>query len=138
MQRVLARMTERGVAQIMRQRHGLCQLTIKPQCPRNRARHLLHLDRMGQTRAIIIALMFHEHLRLVLEPPKGAGMDDTIAVPLIAGAKSAFLFRYPPSHGSDRIRGIWSAHCVWSLWPVLSLSILDIYSDENRRIGASP
>ena len=64
--RVFASVAERGVAQIMRQRHGLGQIGVQPQHPGNRARHLRHLDGMGQPCAIIIAFMFDKDLCLVL------------------------------------------------------------------------
>ncbi len=58
--------------------------------PRHGAGDLRHFQRMGEPRAVIIAFMLHEDLRLVLEPAKGRGMDDAVAVALIAGARRAF------------------------------------------------
>ena len=94
----------------MRQRHRLGQLCVQPQRARYGPRDLSHLNRMGQTGAIIIALVFDEHLRLVLQPPKGAGVNDPVAVPLKAGAECAFLFRHAPSPGAGWVRGKGCAH----------------------------
>src|SRR3546814_19564300 len=55
----------------------------------DRARDLRHLDRVGQPRAVVIALVVDEDLGLVLQPPDGAGMDDAVAVALKAGARRA-------------------------------------------------
>ena len=82
LQGILARMAERRMAQIMGQRHGLGQILIQPQGACDGARHLRHLDGMGQPRTEIIALMFHKNLGLVFEPAKGRGMDDPVAVTL--------------------------------------------------------
>ena len=70
-QSILAGMAKGGVTQIMGQCDTFGQISVQPQNARNRPRHLRHLDRMGQPRAIVIALMFHKDLRLVLQPPKG-------------------------------------------------------------------
>src|SRR3546814_5665897 len=55
----------------------------------DRARVLRHLGRVGQPRAVVIALVVDEDLGLVLKPPEGAGMDDAVAVALKAGARRA-------------------------------------------------
>ena len=86
-QRILAGVAKGGVAQIMGQRHGLCQIGIKPKCACDGARDLRHLNRMGQARAVIIALMLYKNLCLVLEPAKGRGMDDPVAISLKRVAK---------------------------------------------------
>ena len=51
-----------------------------------RARDLGDLDRMGEARAVIIALVLDEDLGLVLEAAEGGGMDDAVAVALVTGA----------------------------------------------------
>src|SRR5579863_7785936 len=48
---------------------------------------------MGEPGAVIIALMLHKDLGLVLKTAEGAGMDDTVSVAGIAGARGAFGFR---------------------------------------------
>ena len=103
MQCILARMPERRVTQIMGQRDRLGQFPIQTQSTGNRPRHLGHLNRMGQTRAIIIALVLHENLRLVLQPPKGAGMDDPVTVPLKTRPEAAFILMHTAATCEVRI-----------------------------------
>ena len=92
MQRILARVTERRVAEIMRERDRLCQLLVQAQGARDRPSDLRHLDRVGQAGAEIIAFVFDKDLRLVFQPPKRARMDDAVTVPLERGAEMALFF----------------------------------------------
>ena len=71
LQRLLAGMAERRMPEVVRQRHRLGQLLVQPEHPRHRARHLRHLDRVGQPRAVVVALVLDEDLGLVLQPPEG-------------------------------------------------------------------
>jgi hypothetical protein len=41
---------------------------------------------MGEPGAIMIPLVVYEYLGLILEPPEGGGMDDSIPVSLIFGS----------------------------------------------------
>ncbi len=135
LQRILAGMAERRVAQIMRQRHRLGQFHIQPQRARDRARHLRHLDRMGQPGAEIIALMLDEHLRLVLQPPKRAGMDDPVAVALKADRNRLSSSGIQPPRGLSPGRDAYGA-CIMLPAPCrlsLHLHILQLNEDRNRR-----
>ena len=85
-ERFLAGMTEGRVAQVMGQADGLGQRFVEPQRARNRAGDLRHLHGMRQPRAIEIAFVIDEHLRLVDQPAKGIGMHDAVAVALVFGA----------------------------------------------------
>src|SRR3984893_13601675 len=44
---------------------------------------------MGEARPVVVALVIDEDLRLVLEAPKGGGVDDPVAVTLIGRAETA-------------------------------------------------
>ena len=81
-ERVLARMPEGRVAQVVRQRDGFGQCLVQIQRARHRAADLRHLDRMSHARAIQIAFVIDEHLGLVGQATKSVGMDDAIAVAL--------------------------------------------------------
>ena len=102
-ERVLAGMAERRVAEIVDQRHRLGQVLVAAQRPRQRAGDLRHLDRMRQPRAVVVALMRDEDLRLVLEPAEGGGMDDAVAVALERRAGRAFDL---VAEAAARLRGI--------------------------------
>ncbi len=88
-QRLLARMAETGVAEIVGKRHAFGQVLVQPERAGERAGDLRHLERMGQARAEMIALVRNEDLRLVLESPEGRRMDHPIAVALEGGTQRA-------------------------------------------------
>jgi hypothetical protein len=94
------------MAEVMGQRHGLRQVLVETQRAGHGAGHLRHLQRMGQAGAEIVALMLHEDLRLVLEPPERGGVDDPVAVALEGRAEQAFLLRHTAATalGRDRRR----------------------------------
>ena len=68
LQDALARVSERRVAEIVAERDRLGQLLVQPQHLGDAARDLRHLERVGQPRAVVIALGREEDLRLVLQP----------------------------------------------------------------------
>ncbi len=96
-QRLLAGMAERRVTKVMRQRQALGQVFVQRQHPRQAARDLRHFQRMGQPRAVIVALVLHEDLGLVLHAAEGGRVDDPVAVALIAGPRRAFRLLEEPS-----------------------------------------
>ena len=65
--------------------------SLRPQRPRHRARDLRRLQRVGEPRAVVVALRRHEHLRLVLEPPERLAVHDPVAVALEGVAQRALL-----------------------------------------------
>ena len=81
-QRALAGMTKRRMAEIVGQRQCLGQVLVKGQHARDGTGDLCHLQAVREPRAVVIALMEHEHLGLVGEPPERRGMHDTVAVAL--------------------------------------------------------
>ena len=91
-QRALADVTERRMAEVVANADRLDQVLVESQGPRHRARDLGDLDRVGETRAVVIALGQHEHLGLVLEPPERLGVDDAVAVALERGTQPAVRF----------------------------------------------
>ena len=82
-------MAEGRVAQIVGQRQRLGQVLVEPQRAGDGARDLRHLEAVGQARAVVVALVEHEHLRLVGEAPEGGGVHDAVAVALEGGAHRA-------------------------------------------------
>ena len=104
LERVLPGVAEGGVAEIMGERHRLGQFLIEAQRARDGARHLRHLERMGQARPEQVALALDEDLGLLLEPAERAGVDDPVAVALKAGAEGALGLLHQPAAGGPRIR----------------------------------
>ena len=90
-QRPLARMTKRAVAEIMSKRHRLGEVLIKTEIARHRARDLRHLQRMGQPRSKVITFMIDEHLGLIFKTAKGGAVENAIAIPLKSRAQRAFI-----------------------------------------------
>ena len=82
-------MAERRMAEIVGQRQRLGQVLVEAQLARDGAGDLRHLQRVRQPRAVVVALVEHEHLRLVGEPPEGRRMQDAVAVALERAARRA-------------------------------------------------
>ena len=70
-ERVLARMAEGGVAEVVRQGERLREILVEAERAGERPGDLAHLDRVGQAGAVVVALVVDEDLRLVLEAPEG-------------------------------------------------------------------
>ncbi len=85
-ERVLPGVTERGVAEIVREADRLDQRLVQAERPRHAARDLRHLERMREARAVEIAFVIDEDLRLVDEPAERRRMHDAVAVALVFGA----------------------------------------------------
>src|SRR5215213_1237899 len=82
----LAGMAERWVAQVMTETDRLGEVLVQPECARHPAGDPARFERVREPRPIVIALGRDEHLRLVLQAPKGLGVHDPIAVALKWGA----------------------------------------------------
>ena len=89
-ERALAGVPERRMAEIVGQRQRLGQVLVEPERARERAGDLGDFQRMGEPGAVMIALVVDEHLGLVREPAEGGGMDDAVAVApeVVAGRRS--------------------------------------------------
>ncbi len=79
-ERPLAGMAERRMAEVVGKRQGFGQVLVEAEPARQRTRDLGHFQRMGEPRAEMVALVGNEDLRLVLEPAKGGRMDHPVAV----------------------------------------------------------
>src|SRR4029077_1725795 len=79
-ERALAGMAERRMAEVVGQRQRLGQIFIDAERAGQRPRHLGDFERMGEPGAVVVALVEHEHLRLVLEASERGRMDDAVAV----------------------------------------------------------
>jgi len=92
-QRVLAGVPERRVSEIVRQGDRFGQILFEPKVARDRAPELRDFQAMREPRAKKIAFVVDEDLRLVLQLPEGAAVDDPVPVSLERGATRMFLFR---------------------------------------------
>ena len=105
-QRPLAGVAEGRMPQVVPQTDRLAEILVQAQRPRDRARKTRDLQRMGQPRAVVVALGLQKDLGLVFQAPEGLGMGDAVDVALKAGADGALLLGMLPPL---RIRG---AHAV--------------------------
>ena len=85
-ERVLAGMAERRVAEVVAERDRLGEVVVEPERAGERAGDLRDLDRVGEAGAEMVALVMDEHLRLVGEAAERGRMDDAVAVALEFGA----------------------------------------------------
>ena len=68
------------------------------------ARDLGHLEGVRQARDVVVALGVDEHLRLVLEPAEGLGVEDPVAVALEGRPVAVGRLRDAGDHGWHRER----------------------------------
>ncbi len=94
---ILAGMAEGRVAEIMDERDTFSEILIELQRPCQGTGNLRHLDRVGETCAVVVAVHTDENLRLVFQPPEGRGVDDavTVALEFRPGERGAFRNQRP-------------------------------------------
>ena len=96
-ERGFARMAEGRVAEVVGQRQRLRQGFLEREAAADAARDLADFQRVGQPAAVMVALMRDEHLRLVLQPAEGGGMEDAVAVALEGRAVGRLRLRPAPA-----------------------------------------
>ena len=89
----LADVPERRVPQVVPEADRLREVLVQPQRARHVAGDPAGLERVGEARAVVVALGGDEHLGLVLEPAEGLGVDDPVAVALEGRAVAGVLLR---------------------------------------------
>src|SRR5580704_17068518 len=107
-ERGLAGMAERRVAEVMTERDRLAKVLIEPKGLGQSAGDLRDFDRMGEAGAEMVAFMMDEHLRLMGKAAKGGGMDDAVAVALEGRARRRGCLVMQPPAGGRRIGAIGS------------------------------
>ena len=75
-------MSKGGMANVMDQREGFDEVAIQSELRGDRPRDLRHFDRVGQAIAKMIGVTPRENLRLRVQTPKRAGMNDAVAIAL--------------------------------------------------------
>ena len=98
-ERLLPRVPEGWVPEIVRQRQCFRKVFVQTKCTGDGSRDLCDFQGMCQTRAIVIAFMVDEHLGLVLEPSEGRRMEYPVAVALkrCPGFTLRFRVKTPPA-----------------------------------------
>jgi len=109
-QRPLAGVAERRMAEVMGQGQGLREILIEAELPGQRTGDLRHFERVAQAGAVMIAFVEHEYLGFVLQAAKCGGMDHPVAIaPERAAGLARRLGEQPPAAavgvaGKDRAR----------------------------------
>jgi hypothetical protein len=121
-QRPLAGVAERWMAEVMGQRQRFGEILVETELPGQRASDLRHFQRMREPGSVVIAFVEHEYLGLVFQAAKGGGMNDPVAVaPERATGLARRLGKQPAAAavgvaGIDRARSSHSdRHGVWVL-----------------------
>ena len=105
-QRLLAGVAERGVAEIVGERQGLGEILVEAERAADRARDLRHFEAVGQPGAVVVALVIDEDLGLVVQPAERGRMDDAVAVALKRRAHRMLGLRMEPPAALLRFRRI--------------------------------
>ena len=105
-ERAFARMAERRMAEIVRQRQRFAEVLVEAKGARQRARDLRDFQRMRQPRAVVVSLVIDEDLRLVGQPAECGRMDDAVAVAAEDIAGRARRLRIAAAAALRRIGGI--------------------------------
>ena len=79
---LLAQVPERGMTQVVAEPDRLDEVLVQAQSPGDGARDRRHLERVCQTRPVMVPAGGHEHLSLVCQAAKGLAVDDPVAVAL--------------------------------------------------------
>ena len=105
-ERPLAGVAERGMAEIMGQRQGFGEVLVEPELAGQRPGNLRDFERMGQPGAVMVALMEHENLRLVLQAAERGRMDHPVAIPPERAAGLARRLGKQPAPAGIGVAGI--------------------------------
>ena len=93
-------MTEGGMAEIVTQCDRLDEVLIEEQGARGGARDLRHLERVRETRAVVVAHGCEEYLRFAFQPPERFRVQDAVTVALKRRTVVVFGFRFETAAGS--------------------------------------
>ena len=69
-ERTFAGMSKRRMAEIVRERQRFGEVFVQAKRARKRASDLRNFERMGEPRAVVVAFVIDEDLRLVSQPPE--------------------------------------------------------------------
>src|SRR5690606_33414254 len=103
---VLPRVAERRVAEIVGEADRFDEILVQAQRARGRARDLCDLERVREPRAVMIALVVDEDLRLVDQAAESRRVDDAVAVALKLAAVARRWLGHEAAARAGRVRGV--------------------------------
>ena len=128
-EQLLPDVPERGMPDVVAHGHGLDEIFIQAERTCHRAADLRDLERVRQTRAVVVADRREEDLGLVLQPAERLAVDDAIAVERERGTgRRRILGRI-----AMRIRGAGRV-----IGEIGLLELLGVLADAQRGDGAGP
>src|SRR5439155_15272511 len=106
-EQLLPDVPERGMPDVVAHGHGLDEIFIQAERTCHRAADLRDLERVRQTRAVVVADGREEHLRLVLEPAERLAMHYPVAIEGERRARRGRLLRAiaARARGAGRVLG---------------------------------
>ena len=79
------------------------EVFLEAELPGQRAGNLRNFQRMGQPGSVMVALVEHEHLRLVLEAAERGRVDDAVGIAAERRSSRARRLRIEPAAACRRI-----------------------------------
>ena len=134
-QRALADVAEGRVPEVVAEGDRLGQVLVEPERARDGARHLPHLERVNEPRAVVVALGGEKDLRLVREAAEALAMEDAVAVALEAGPQGVRRLVDEPPRARVGEGGVGREALV--LGPLQVLSAQDSHRHSQREGGGS-
>ena len=96
-ERVFTGMPQGRMTDVMPHRKGLDEIFVERQPAGHRPGDARDLKRVGQSAAMVVAVVASKHLRLVGQPAKGRRMHDPVAIPLVGAAMRMHRLRMHPA-----------------------------------------
>lgn len=127
-QRLLPRMAEGRMAQVMSQGDRFGQVLVKPQGPGNGPGNLRHLQGVGQPRPIVVPEGSQEHLGLMLQTAERFAVKDAVAIPLESRAQRMVGFPPGPAFGVEAETGFGREDLLLELFDALT----DFHARSHR------
>ena len=103
-QRNLSGVAEGRMSEIMSKSNGLGQILVQTQRADDHPGNPRHFERMGHTGTVMISLRLQKNLRLVHQAPEGLAVQNSVGIPLVAGAHIVFRFGFFPQAAPRGVR----------------------------------
>ena len=113
--RSFARMTERGVAEVVSQSRRFRKVFVKTHTSGNGAGYLSNLKRVGKTGAVMVSFGCQKYLHFVHKPAEGFAVDYSVSVPHKGGTHIVISAGEKSSRGVFGKEGFFAQHLFLKL-----------------------